>query len=448
MFPLRPIALKECTIRLGVACFVKNNSMKYIKLLLTTAATLIFAMSTQSAYSQPAMSTEDFLNHLGVNTHLNGLTSSDPWSTDAAQVAEQLSYIGVRLDRDWAWNPGEGKTWKSVQTAWKLGRFWTSIDEASPAAQRRDLKAEETIYDDYPGLIFAMGGPNEEDDDYPQKQGATLPDSTLVQSELFAWANPKGIPVSQMEFGSGWTSANNWEGDYNPNDTGIKQNYTPGPANLGGAHTYISDPNQRPVDVLGNVRRDANLTTPGKPVAHTEMGAYYGSKLATTVYGQYMVMGSFDSAAAGDAAYIVYGLQNSAPEQCYGFYDFPSGSSFPVADYYHTMTSLLKSDSGSYAPGETPTFKPGNLSTSFSNSDTSHLLLQKPTSEYIIADWSEQLMNEKAHDVVDTVGFGRVFASVNVYDIEHGAVPMATLKNIESYCLRMIPGDVYLIELK
>jgi hypothetical protein len=414
-----------------------------------TILTVLLLIVLPNSYSSasPAMSTEDFLNRLGVNTHLTGLTANDPWNTNTGQVASQLTYIGVRLDRDWAWSVANGATWKSIQDGWKIGRFWTSIDEASPADQRNDLHIEEAIYEKYPGLIYAMGGPNEEDNDYPQKQGATLPDSALVQAELYSWAHPKHIPVSQMEFGSGWTSSNDWEGDYNPTNTGIKQNYSPGPADFGGAHTYISDPNQRPVDVLNNVRRDANLAAPGKPVAHTEVGGYYGAKLATTIYGQYMVLGAFDSALAGDVAYIVYGLQCSAPEQCYGFYSYPNADPFPVANYYHSMTTLLKSESGSYGAGATPTFQPSSLSISFSNAATSHLLLQKPTKEFVIADWSEQLMNENAHDESDTIDFGGIFSTVHIYDIEDGTTPIDVLHNVRSCQITMIPDDVYLIVL-
>lgn len=409
---------------------------------------LLTGASAASVPGIQAMSSEDFLNHLGVNTHLNGLTRNDPWNTNAAQVAAQLSYLGVRLDRDWAWSEADGKRWNSVQEGWGLGRFWTSIDEGSPARQRKYLQAVESIWTNYPGLIYAVGGPNEEDDAYPQKQGATLPDSALVQSALYAWARPRNILVSQMEFGAGWTAANSWQGDYNPTNTGVHQNYTPGPADLGGAHSYISAPGQRPVAILKALRQHAEMVTPGKPVAHTEVGAYYGAKLPTTVYGQYMVMGAFDSAAAGDAAYIVYGLQRSDLEECYGFFKYPEGTAYPVAEYYHSMTTLLSSPQGSYGPGAMPTFKPGSLDVSFSNTATSHLLLQKPTGEFVIADWSEQVMDERAHVESDGIDFGRQFASVYVYDIERGEAPIAALTNASRCSLSLYPGDVYLIELK
>ena len=398
----------------------------------------------------PALSTEDFLNTLGVNTHLNGLTAGDPWDTDAARVGKQLKYLGVRLDRDWAWSAADGDKWKAVQTAWgPYGRFWTSLDEGSPETQRRNLELEESIYGKYPNLIAVMGGPNEEDDTYPQQQGATLPDSVRVQQSLYDWAHSGGraVPTSQMEFGAGWTAANNWQGDYNPQNTGIHQNYSPAPAEIGGAHTYISSPQERPVDVLNHVRMLAQLTTPGRPVAHTEFGAYSGAHLSAAVYGQYLVMGALDSAAAGDTGYLVYGLQDSAPESCYGFYTYPGGVPHEAAVYYHTLTTLLASTRGGYTRGVAPTFAPGSLFFSTDGPAVSHLLMQKPTGEFVVAAWSEQRMDGMEQPVSETIHFGRTFAAVKVYNVENGPAPLAALRNAAGYTLRMKPSDTYLLVL-
>jgi len=414
-------------------------------------AALAFTLTAApAARAQATLSTEDFLNRLGVNTHLNGLTKDDPWNTDEAQVATQLKYIGVRLDRDWAWSVADGRKWKAVQTAWgPYGRFWTSIDEASPANQRKDLGFEEAIQQDFPGLIYAMGGPNEEDNTYPQSQGATLPDSALVQQSLYAWAHSGGrsVPVSQMEFGAGWTASNDWQGDYNPANTGLHQPYTPGHADFAGAHTYLSDPTQKPIDVLNGLRARAHLTTPGKPVAHTEFGAYTQAGLSTHVFGQFLVMGALDSAAGGDAAYLVYGLQDSAPEHSYGFFTYPGGKPHEAADYFRTMTTLLKSGSGGYGPGAPHAFIPKPLGKSFSDPMVSHLLMQKPTGEFVVAAWSEQLMNGTEHAASDTIGFGRSFATVRVYDIEDGLTPIAVLHHVSRYALAMKPSDTYLLVL-
>lgn len=269
-----------------------------------------------------------------------------------------------------------------------------------------------------------------------------------MQTTLYNWAHPLGIRVSQMEFGAGWTAANHWQGNYNPVNTGSHQNYKPGPADFGGAHTYLSDPNQRMVTVLSMLRKNAGLCTPGKPVAHTEVGAYTHAHITPRVFGQYLVMGAFDSAAAGDAGYLVYGLQDSRPEATYGFFSFPEGIAHPAARYFHTMTTLLKSSRGSYGPGTKPTFAPDALKTSFTSKVTSHLLMQKPTGEFVIAVWSEQLMNETAHEESETIDFGRKFGTVSVYDVEEGTTPITVLHNVGRCTLSLEPSDTYLVVLK
>jgi hypothetical protein len=418
---------------------------------LSIVAALTFTVRPSfAAPPAPALSTENFLNHLGVNTHLDGLTREDPWNTNAAQVGAQLKYIGVRLDRDWAHSLSAGQTWKDVQKAWDPnGRFWTSVDEAGPAYQRTILGYEEAAYQAFPHLIYAMGGPNEEDDTYPQAQGATLPDAVLVQQSLYTWAHTNGrnIPVSQMEFGAGWTAANHWQGDYNPNNTGIHQNYTPGPAEFATAHTYLHMPGQRPADVLTQLRSLAHLTTPGKPIAHTEFGAYTSANFSAAVFGQYLVMGALDSAASGDAAYIVYGLQDSAPEATYGFYTYPGNTAHAAATYFHTLTTLLQSTRGRYGPGAVPTFKPGSLAASFTNPAVSHLVMQKPTGEFILAAWSEQLMTGLEHEETNTVDFGKSFRTIRVYDVENGTQPIAVLHNTRRCSLHMKPSNTYLLVL-
>ena len=74
--------------------------------------------------------------------------------------------------------------------------------------------------------------------------------------------------------------------------------------------------------------------------------------------------------------------------------------------------------------------------------------MQKPTGEFVIAVWSEQLMNETAHEDSDTIAFGRAFATASVYDIEEGTTPIAVLHDVGRYTLSMEPSDTYLIVLK
>lgn len=418
---------------------------------------LLGALNAPLHAATQARSTEDFLNLLGVNTHLDG---NGGWNTNATQVGQQMAYLGVRLERDWPTSTtSSGSAFHTAQLQNPLGRLWTSIAEDSPTGQRTDLTYCENVYSAYgSGLVYVMGGPNEEDDSYPQGLNARLPDSADVQTSLWGFANPVGVKVSQMEFGAGWTSQNSYQGDYNPSNPGVNytesygdqsyQSKNPGShADFGGAHTYIIDTTTKPTTVLGKLRALALLTTPGKPVAHTEMGVRKVSGMSTTVFGQYMVMGAFDSASAGDVGYIVYGMQDNS--DTYGFYT-SAGVANPVATYYHNLTTLLScANTGlQYAPGQAASFTPGTLNVSYSNTSTvSHYLLQKPTGEFVIAAYSEQLMNGGQAAVSDTINFGQTFASAQVYDVQTGTTSITTLTNASSYTLTLNPSDTYLIVL-
>jgi hypothetical protein len=414
----------------------------------TTIVALFALLAAAGAQADTALSTEAVLNTLGVNTHLRGETRADPWNTNLTEIAAQLRYLGVRLVRDWPEGSADGPLFADLQSKWRPdGRFWTSIAEGSPAEQRRSLAATEAIFHQFPGLLYAVGGPNEEDNDYAQKLGATLPDAAVVQTQLYNWAHPLGLPVSQMEMGTGWTAANGWQGNYNPTNTGSHQNYTPGPADFAAAHTYLSDPNQRPSTVLTMMRRNAQLCTPGKPVAHTEIGAYTSAHLDPRVYGQFMVMATLESAAGGDVGFLVYGLQDSRPEATYGFYGFPDGVPHPAARFFHTLTTLLAATHGGYGPGATPTFQPDSLAVTVSGASVSHLLMQKPTGEFVVALWSEQRMNESAHEVAASVDFGRAFANATTFDVEDGTAPREVLHNVSQDRLVLDPSDTWLIVL-
>ena len=450
--PFPPALGLRCSVFVAKGTHPMLTTVTILRHLMIGVGGLILLATASPLTAQPttAMSTEAFLNTLGVNTHLDG---NQHWDTDPARVGRHMAYIGVRNQRDWPSSANEGASFLAVQSNWSpLGRLWTSIGEDSPTGQRNDLSYAESIYAAYgSNLVYVLGGPNEEDDDYPQGLGATLPDSALVQGQLYTWAHSQGrnVKVNQMDFGAGWTSDNNWQGDYNPSNTGIHQNYTPGGADIASAHTYISDSNQTELTVLNMMRANALLTTPGKPVAHTEAGIYKNAvAYSPEVAGAMTVVGAFDSAAAGDAGYLVYGLQDDDGTHTYGFYDSTDTNPNPMATYYHNMTTILASTSGTYGPGQPPTFTPGSLNVTYSNTTTAaHLLMQKPTGEYVVADWHEVLMNGTQANTTDTITFGQTFATVQVYDVETGTTPIATLSNVSSYTLTLNPCDMYLLVL-
>ena len=64
------------------------------------------------------------------------------------------------------------------------------------------------------GMLNFLEGGNEEDDAYPASLGNTLAITAQFQQQVYATGHALGLPVINMSFGSGWTAANNWQGDY------------------------------------------------------------------------------------------------------------------------------------------------------------------------------------------------------------------------------------------
>ena len=78
-----------------------------------------------------------------------------------------------------------------------------------------------------------------------------------------------GLPVINISFGSGWTSENNWQGDYGT--VGDLSKY----ADYANAHTYpVYDPihPQTPGDTINRLNGLAKLAVTSRPVITTEIG--------------------------------------------------------------------------------------------------------------------------------------------------------------------------------
>src|SRR3954465_13751153 len=84
--------------------------------------TLLATASPLTAQAVTAMSTEAFLNTLGVNTHIDGIALVvDPnqhWDMNFVNVGNHMAYIGVRNQRDWPYKAEEGADFLTVQSNW------------------------------------------------------------------------------------------------------------------------------------------------------------------------------------------------------------------------------------------------------------------------------------------------------------------------------------------
>jgi hypothetical protein len=203
-----------------------------------------------------AISTESFIQSLGVNTHIDfGGSYANLQTVEAA-----INYLGITNLRDSPGNAGDLSTWQQVAQA-TGAKFDAYIGETSPIGMSTELGTIQQLAQE--GILNYIEGGNEEDDSYPASLGNNLQITAQFQQTLYGVAQSLGLPVINMSFGSGWTAANNWQGDYG--QVGDLSNIT----NYANAHTY---PSGAPDTTIQQLNGDAHLAASSQQVITTEFG--------------------------------------------------------------------------------------------------------------------------------------------------------------------------------
>ena len=176
--------------------------------------------------AQTAISVYTFIDTIGVNTHID---FANYGYQNLAVVEASINYLGLKNLRDSAQTAADATTWQQVAQA-TGAKFDDYIAETSPAGMTTDLGFVRQLAQE--GLLNYLEGGNEEDDAYPASLGNTLAITAQFQQQVYATGHALGLPVINMSFGSGWTAANNWAGDYDK--VGDLSAY----ADFANAHTY------------------------------------------------------------------------------------------------------------------------------------------------------------------------------------------------------------------
>ena len=234
-----------------------------------------------------AITASSFINGLGVNTHID----FDAYGyQNLATVESSLEYLGVKNIRDSAESSSDLISWQQVARATGV-KFDDYMPEGSPASLQAALNLVPQLAQE--GILNFIEGGNEEDDSYAASQGNTLAITAQFQQQVYAMGRQLGLAVINMSFGSGWTAANNWQGDYGA--VGDLSAY----ANYGNAHTY-PNPGQTPDAAMQMINALAPLAAAGRPVITTEIG-WDNATLSQASVAQYVVDAALDGIKDGDA---------------------------------------------------------------------------------------------------------------------------------------------------
>ena len=394
--------------------------------------------------SQPAAKAVDFVDSIGVNTHLDFTGST---YNNIKLIENAIEYLGVKNLRDSPESNADiGATglWQQVANA-TGAKFDAYIPEGSPAGMTNSLSLMTTLAAQ--GILNYIEGPNEEDDSYAVSHGNSLSLAAAFQKQLSVTAHQLGLPVINMSFGGGWSSSST--GDYGT--VGNLSAY----ADYANAHTYFGTGNP-PLSAIKALNSDAGLAAAGDPVIITEMGWYTtgsaidSSNVSQLVQAKYMLDGLLDAYQAGDVKTYLYELidqhNTTGTEDNFGLFN-ADGTAKPAAVALHNLTALLADSGGSFTAGSLSYSLTGTLATDHS------LLLEKSDGTFWLALWNETRLSGPSaptdiivanHTV--TLNLASIADSVTIYDPLTGTSAVQSASSTQSVQISL-PDHPILIEI-
>ena len=369
--------------------------------------------------TQQAITTQSFVNSIGVNTHLD----FQNYGYQNLSVTEAaINYLGVTNLRDSAQSSvdvGANGLWQQVANA-TGAKFVDFLPEGSVADMQNALPIGEQLAAQ--GILNYLEGGNEEDDSYPAGLGNSVQAAASFQQQVYAAGQQLGLPVINISFGAGWTAANNWHGDYDK--VGDLSAY----CNYANAHTY---PSGAPLSAIQQLNADALLAASSRPVINTEFG-YDTNTISQSLAAQYTIDGLLDAYQQGDVKTYLYALFDDGSGN-FGLMN-QDGTAKPAGLALHDVTTLLK-DTGSKAAS----FTPGSLNYTLSGSGENSLLMQKSDGTDWIAVWDEAGTTQNV-----TLTLGANASAIKVFDPITGTTATQTVNNTNTVTVSL-GGDALLI---
>ena len=392
---------------------------------------------------QTATSTENFIDSIGVNTHID----FKPYS-NITVVENAINYLGVKNLRDSPDSPadlGTSGLWQQVANA-TGAKFDAYLPEGSVAHMQTALTNIGTLAKQ--GILNFVEGGDEEDDSYAASQGNSLANTVGIQKQLYSIGHGDGLSVINMSFGTGWSKSST--GDYGT--VGNLAAY----ANYANAHTYPGTANT-PLTAIEALNSDAELAASGKPVITTEFGYYTDgsttdhSSVSDTAQAKYLLDGLLDAYQQGDAKTYLYELLDEGGatgnmEENFGLFT-STGAPKLAATAIHNLTSLLADNGGSFTAGQLGYSLAGTLSTDHS------LLMEKSDGSFWLALWNEARVQSATSDTAITVANHTVTLSlastagkVEVFDPLTGTGAVETVSNTNTVSISL-PDHPILVEI-
>ena len=371
--------------------------------------------------SSQAISASAVTNSIGVNTHIdfNRYGYQNLGTTEAA-----INYLGIKNLRDSANNPndlGPNGSWQQVANA-TGAKFDDFMTEGSPTADLNDLGYAKQLAAQ--GILNFIEGGNENDNAYALSQGNSIAWTANFQQQVYSTGHALGLPVINMSFGSGWTAANNWHGDYDK--VGNLSAY----ADYANAHTY-PNPGQTTDAGIKQLNADALLAASSRPVITTEIG-WNTSSVTQADAARFTLDAVLDGIKDGDVKTYFYALFDDGSGK-FGLMN-QDGTAKPAGAALHNLTTIM-ADSGS------PRTDSLTYGLSGTTANDKSLLMEKSNGTFQLAVWNE---SDAAHNV--TLNLGSAAQTIRIYDPLTGATAIQTYSNASSVTVN-VPNHPVIVEI-
>jgi serralysin len=385
----------------------------------------------------------DFLNTLGVNTHI---PYTDGGYANIANIDADLKYLGITEVRDTISNGYAGSApLSSYITLAKEGVKFTICLFSGGAVTTADLTAQlalvAALNTAVPGSVIAVEGANEINN-FPITYNGVggLAGAVALQTAIYAAVKAdtalKGVSV---DYFTGYAAGSDAVG---PNPA-----TTAGLADYDTQHPY---PNQgeAPYQWVNRTQALGNETPATGAAVYTETG--YSTNGGTTgdvnqdVQAKYTLDLLMDDAASGIAHTDLYQLMDAYAagsaqgDDGFGLFD-PSNAPKEAATAIHNLTTIL-ADTGATAS----TFTLAPVAYTLTNlPSTGHTLeIQKSNGASDIVVWNEPAIWDEATGTEVTapttnvtVQLGATYKTVEVFDPLKGTTAIETLTNVSSVTL-------------
>jgi len=328
-----------------------------------------------------AISAGTVTNSIGVNTHIDFKKYG---YQNLATTAASINYLGIKNLRDCPGNAsdiGANGAWQKIADA-TGAKFDAYMTEGSPASDMANLRFATLLAKQ--GILNFIEGGNENDDAYAIAQGNSLAWTATFQQQVFATGRALGLPVINMSFGSGWTAANNWHGNYDK--VGDLSPF----ADYANAHTY---PNvrQQTDKTIQRLNATAKLAARSRPVITTEIG-WDDSKISRADVARFALDAVLDGIKNGNPKTYFYALFDDGSGR-FGLMN-QDGSPKPAGTALHNLTAIM-ADKGT---ARTRSLAYG---VSGGSGNDNSLLMSKSNGAFLLALWNE---TDAAHTVTVTLG--------------------------------------------